>query len=70
MKVIIEDLVAKHSGKKEKELPENTQIRFEFDENTHISVQIKDDYLYIYKVGNTSKPFEIHPIMSNVIHVK
>lgn len=70
MKVIIEDLVAKHSGKKEKELPENTTIRFEFDKNHHIRVSMTDQGISIYKIESLSDQIEIEPRATNSIHVK
>ena len=70
MKVIIEDLVAKHSGKKEKELPENTTIRFEFDNGESLSVNIKYNAIHIYKRSSGIEQIEIHPSGSNRIYVK
>ena len=47
-KTIIEDLVARHEGKKETELPEGTTIRFEIG-NTKLSCKATEEGLEIYK---------------------
>ena len=49
MKVIIEDVVAKMEGKKEKELPNDTTIRFEIG-STRLSCTATEDGLEIYKI--------------------
>jgi len=69
MRVIIEDLVAKHSDKEEQELPVDTVIRFEFDDSNYITVKHTDQGLQIYKIGQPG-PIEIQPNSSNVIHIK
>ena len=51
MKTIIENLVIKMSGGTEKELPENTTIRFEVG-NTSLSCKVNDEGLRIYKINN------------------
>ena len=51
MKVIIEDVVAKMAGNKEKELPEGTTIRFEIG-STRLSCTATEDGLEIYKIND------------------
>ena len=51
-KIIIEDLVSKMKGKKEKELPEGTVIRFEIG-SVELSCQDNDQGHEIYKVDDS-----------------
>jgi len=69
MRVIIEDLVAKHSGKKEKVLPEDTVIRFEFDKSNYITIKNTERGLEVYKIGQPVA-IEIRPNATNVIYIK
>ena len=71
MKVIIEDLVAKMAGGKEKILPKGTTIRFEMG-NTSLSCSITEDGLAIYKINNTIEEDRIITIgcASNKLYIK
>ena len=72
MKTIIENLVAKHEGKKEQELPERTTIRFEIGD-TRLSCIATDEGLEIYKVtdlGIKEQRIIIMSISSNKVCIK
>lgn len=70
MKIFIEDLVAKHKGEKETELPEDTTIRFEYsDKHGHISISVRGGELRIYKKASPAN-ITIQPVSSNIIYIK
>ena len=76
MKVIIEDLVKKHEGNKETELPKETTIRFEIEDSEcefariKLSCKVEDNCLKIYKCCDIDDRIMIIADNSNSIYIK